>query len=82
MRRACEIAGGKSKLAAHLGISYQSMDGWSIGNELPATDFNGKTFYAMKIQEITDGKVTIVDLLGFVPHPQEWRMAYEGTDGK
>ena len=65
---------GKIQLAKDLGISYQSMNRWFDHNELPATDFNGKTFYALRIQEVTEGKVTITDLLGFIPHPQQWAM--------
>lgn len=72
MKKACKIAGGKAALAQHLGVAYQSMDGWGVKNEMPATEFNGKTFYSLRIQELTAGQVTITDLLGFIPHPQQW----------
>ena len=61
---------GKVKLAEHLGISYQAMDRWLLRNEMPATEFSGKTKYSKKIQEVTNGQVTIEDLCGFVPPPQ------------
>lgn len=61
---------GKAKLAKGMGIAYQSVDRWLLKNEMPATEFNGKTMYAKKIEAMTDGAVTITDLLGWVPMPQ------------
>jgi len=61
---------GKTKLAAKLGISYQSMDRWHDYDEMPCTEYNGKTMYSKQIEELTGGQVTIVDLCGFVPPPQ------------
>ena len=71
MKKARKII-GKAKLAGILGISYQSMDRW--GDSMPCTEYNGKTLYAYKIQALTNGEVTITDLLGFIPHPQQWAM--------
>ena len=78
MAKAIKIAGGKVKMAAYLGISYQSINGWSTSGKMPCTEFNGETFYSLKIQELTEGEVTVVDLLGFVPHPQQWAMDAKG----
>lgn len=64
------ILGGKGALAKVLGISYQSIDKWHDKNEMPCTEYNGKTDYSRQIQELTDGEVTIKDLCGFVPPPQ------------
>jgi len=60
----------KTKLAKLIGISYQSMDRWHDNNEMPCSEFNGKTDYSRQIQDLTDGKVTIEELCGFVPQPQ------------
>lgn len=62
---------GKQGLAKELGIAYQSVKRWHDQNEMPCTEYNGKSCYSYKIQKLTDGKVTIEDLLGFVPHPQQ-----------
>jgi hypothetical protein len=65
---------GKSKLSQGLGVAYQSTDRWLLKNCMPATEFNGQTMYSKKIEAMTDGAVTITDLLGWVPLPQtaEW----------
>jgi len=68
--KAYKIMGGKSPLANELGISYQSMNRWYDYNEMPATEYNGKTDYSKQIEKLTGGKVTIEELCGFVPHPQ------------
>jgi len=60
----------KSALADELGISYQSMNRWYDYNEMPCTEYNGKTMYSKQIEKLTDGKVTIKELCGFVPFPQ------------
>lgn len=61
----------KGGLANILGIAYQSIDRWRLLNEFPCTEYNGKTMYALEIQQATNGLVTIEDLLGFIPHPQQ-----------
>jgi len=69
MKKAIKMI-GKIKLSRILGVSYQSMNRWVEQNELPCTEYNGKTFYSRQIEHITKGKVTITDLLGFIPPPQ------------
>ena len=69
LEKAFEIV-GKVKLGGLLGISYQSMNRWSSNNEMHCTEYNGKTFYSRHIESLTKGKVTITDLLGFIPPPQ------------
>jgi len=69
MKTAIKIV-GKIKLSKALGVSYQSMNRWVEKNELPCTEYNGKTFYSRHIEHVTGGKVTITDLLGFIPPPQ------------
>ena len=71
INKAYKIAGSKVKLAAVLGVAYQTIDEWRSRNEMPATEYNGKTFYSTRIQDLTNGKVTVADLCGFVPHPQD-----------
>ena len=61
---------GKIQLSRDLGVSYQSMNRWVEQNEMPCTEYNGKTFYSRHIQHLTKGKVTVTDLLGWVPPPQ------------
>jgi len=67
----------KTKLAKLIGISYQSMDRWHDNNEMPCSEYNGKTDYSRQIQELTGGKVTIEELCGFVPPLQ-----FENRKGK
>ena len=69
LERAFKIV-GKVRLAGLLGISYQGMGRWAEQNEMPCTEYNGKTFYSSHIERLTDGQVTITDLLGFIPPPQ------------
>jgi hypothetical protein len=67
--KAFKIA-GKARTAAACGIAYQSMDRMVLKNVMPNTEYSGGTAYATAIEEITEGKVTIEDLLGFVPFTQ------------
>ena len=61
---------GKVKLAEELEISYQAFNRWYDYGEMPCTEYNGKTMYSLKIQNLTKGEVTIEDLCGHVPYPQ------------
>jgi hypothetical protein len=67
--KAFKIA-GKSKTAAACGIAYQSMDRMILKNQLPHTEYSGDTNYASAIEKLTEGAVTVTDLLGFVPFTQ------------
>lgn len=69
MKKAIKMI-GKIQLSRDLGVSYQSMNRWVSQNEMPCTEYNGKTFYSRQIEHLTKGKVTIADLLGFIPPPQ------------
>jgi len=66
---------GKAKLADALGRRYQSLDRWMLTGKMPLTEFNGDTAYSMTIEKLTEGKVTVEDLLGWVPVTQtaEWQ---------
>ncbi len=70
LKKAYKAMGGKVALARDVGVSYQVMDRWFESNNLPCTEYNGKTKYAKKIEELTKGEVTITELLGFIPQPQ------------
>ncbi|MEE8428308.1 MAG: regulator [Gammaproteobacteria bacterium] len=61
---------GKTPLAKLLGISYQAMNLWQLKEKLPRTEYSGETAYAKAIQDATDGKVTVEDLLGSTPSHQ------------
>ena len=62
---------GKARLCNdHLKIRYQSADRWLLTNRLPLTEYAGDTQYSMAIEKATEGKVTVTDLLGFVPVTQ------------
>jgi hypothetical protein len=65
---------GKAKLSAGMGVRYQSVDRWVLTNRLPLTEYAGDTQYSMAIEKMTNGAVTVADLLGFVPITQtpEW----------
>ena len=65
---------GNRGLARRLGIAYQSINQWHSKNRLPRTEYTGETFYALEIQRMTNGKIKIEDLLGFIPQPQQWKM--------
>lgn len=62
----------KTAIAQKLGIKYQALQNWILRNEMPATEYNGKTFYSLDLEELTEGKVKVEDLLGFEPHPVTW----------
>lgn len=59
---------GLQKLAAELGISYQSMIGWKDRNRMPDSEYSCRTRYAEKIQKLTNGKVKQRDILGCIPN--------------
>ena len=73
--KAFKIA-GKAKTAAACGIKYQSLDRMLLKNAMPHTEYSGGTFYSTAIEKITEGQVTVADLLGFVPFTQS-----SGFDG-
>jgi len=61
----------KAGLSKELGVSYQAIDKWYKKNEMPCSEYNGKTMYSKTIQKLTNGDITIKDLCGFVPPPQK-----------
>lgn len=65
--RASRVLGGVSKLAAALGVQYQSIYGWATRGSLPASEWTGQTRYALDIDRITQGEVSAVDLLRHKP---------------
>ncbi len=70
MKKAFKLI-GKTALAKHLGVRYQSIDQWIVAGKMPLSEYSGDTMYSTTIQRVTKGKVTVTDLLGFVPHPQD-----------
>jgi len=54
----------KSRLAKQIGVHYQSIDRWLAEDAMPCSEYNGKTDYSRQIEEITQGQVTVEDLLG------------------
>ncbi len=60
----------KSHLAVKLGVRYQSIDNWITKNRLPDTEYSGRTNYALQIERITEGRVTVEDLLNYRPPHQ------------
>ena len=67
--KAFKIA-GKSNTAKACGIKYQSLDRMLLKNQMPRSEYSGHTFYCKAIEKITEGEVTITDLLGFIPFTQ------------
>lgn len=58
---------GLSNIQKTLGITYQAVRLWQKNNRMPHTEYSGGTYHSKKIEEVTDGKVTISMLLGYVP---------------
>ena len=67
MKKAVKIV-GKRALARELGLAYQSMDRWGEQNRMPDSEYSGRTQHALKIEDATNGEVTVKDLLGWVPN--------------
>jgi hypothetical protein len=66
LAKAIEII-GLTAMANELDIKYQSIRGWQDRNRMPDTEFSCRTQYAVKIQAMTDDKVTVEQLLGHRP---------------
>jgi len=58
---------GLQKLAAELGITYQAVRKWQTRGRMPRTEWTGETDYARRIERLTGGKVTAVELLEASP---------------
>jgi DNA-binding transcriptional regulator YdaS (Cro superfamily) len=59
---------GKRALARDLGLAYQSVNRWADQNRMPDSEYSGRTRHALRIQEVTEGAVTVEMLLGWVPN--------------
>lgn len=58
---------GLIDLAKKMNMSYQAIKLWRSNNRMPCTEYSGRTTHSMKIEKITNGEVTVEDLLGYVP---------------
>lgn len=54
---------GLSKMAGHLGVSYQAIRKWEKAGRFPRTEWTGETSYASQIETLTEGKCTRAALL-------------------
>lgn len=61
--RAVAAAGSQLRLAAMLGVRYQTIQKWRAMGRLPRTEWTGETDYAERIAIATGGKVTSRELL-------------------
>jgi hypothetical protein len=50
-------------LAKELGVSYQAIQGWIRRGHMPRTEWTGETEYAKTISKLTDGIVSVEELL-------------------
>lgn len=66
-------------IAKRVGLAHPTVNGWVQRNEMPCTDYNGKTFYSLDLEEMSGGKVTVDELLGFEPHPIAWERRKRGN---
>lgn len=64
---AIALAGGISKLADALGVSYQAVRKWERAGRLPRTEWTGETNYSATIESLTGGRVTRERLLEMFP---------------
>ena len=58
---------GLQPLAEILGCSYQAIRKWQKQNRMPDSEYSGRTTNCLKIQEVTEGEVTVKHLLGEIP---------------
>jgi DNA-binding transcriptional regulator YdaS (Cro superfamily) len=59
---------GKRGLARDLGLAYQSVNRWAEQNRMPDSEYSGRTKHSLKIEEVTEGEVTVEMLLGWRPN--------------
>jgi len=74
IRQAVKIV-GLINLGKKLGVTYQTISNWMDRNKMPDKEYSGQTIYAAGIEHATDGKVTIMDILGTVPEHQAKELA-------
>ena len=58
---------GLNRLARELGLTHQALRKWQKAGRMPRTEWTGETAYAIKIADLTDGKVSVAELLGKWP---------------
>ena len=66
LEKAIDIV-GLQPLGESLGRSYQAIRLWQKQNRMPDSEYSGRTTYCLKIQEVTQGEVTVKHLLGEIP---------------
>jgi len=66
LKKAIKIT-GLSPLARGLSVHYQAITGWCDRERMPDTEYSGRSHHAVKIQQMTEGKVTVSMLLNHVP---------------
>ena len=66
MKKAIKII-GIMNMARGLGISHQRIYQIRDSNKMPRTEFSCESKHSLKIQELTNNKVTVKQLLGHVP---------------
>ena len=62
-----EEVGGVSNMARTLNVSVQAIRGWQDRNRMPDAEYSGRSTHALKIQKMTNNKVTVEQILGHVP---------------
>ena len=62
-----EEVGGISNMARTLNVSIQAIRGWQDRNRMPDAEYSGRSKHALKIQKMTNNKVTVKQILGHVP---------------
>lgn len=60
---AVNAAGGRVRVAKAFGISYVAIYKWINNASLPRTEYTGKTAYAKKLSELSNGEFTAEWLL-------------------
>lgn len=81
LRAAIRIV-GLSTMAKRLGVTYQAVRKWEAAGRMPRTEWTGETRYSQAIEELTQGEVRRVALLGsWAPHaPDRQRQVQTRAD--
>lgn len=62
-----EEVGNISNMARELNVSSQAIRGWQDRNRMPDAEYSCRSKHALKIQKMTNNKVTVKQILGHVP---------------